>query len=614
MPSRHPSRARPSVRLAPALLALALLAAPIPFRNPADAKQKPLGPGQTGQPFAPIGALSPHGAVASDSEDASRVAAAVLEEGGNAVDAAVAGAFAIGAAAPGASGLGGNTWIVVHTAGGEDVAFVSPVRAPLRVDLSRARAAHQGRHMTGPLSATAPGSVATLAKAHARFGTLPWARLVAPAATLAEGGHVVSVAEHAFLLQYRELLEASPALQPIYLTNDCDEEGLLVPVPVGHRVVFPGLGRTLRRLAEAGPDDFYRGAIAAEMAADLARHSAFLRAEDLARVPATIVEARPLRGGYRDLEVLSLPLPGAGSVVLRLMHVLQAFPPAQLAGEPWARAQVLVEAGRIAFADAQLAGIEEEVPDGPDRSRWLDPSWGARQAGLIRLGRSIPEERLPKGRRGTRFQDRDTTHLSVVDRDGNAVSLTQSLGRTWGSMHVTPGLGFPYNAFLEAFDVDDPNDPTYLRPNAPARVSVAPTIFLRDGRPALVLGAAGSSRIPSAIANVAVGTFDAGLSVAEAVAAPRAAWSEGRTNRGLMLELAAPYGLEDADLLRAAGYPDLEAYATEPGGASLGALNAVGWNARAGAWEAAAEPRRQGFAAVPAKVPARAQEGRRARP
>jgi gamma-glutamyltranspeptidase/glutathione hydrolase len=613
MPSRLAPRARPAVRLLPALLALALLAAPFPFRSPAYAKQKTLEPGKTGEPFAPIGALSPHGAVASDSEAASRVATAVLEAGGNAIDAAVAGALALGSAAPGASGLGGNTWILVHAAGGEDVAFVSPYRAPLRVDVTRAKAARQGQYMTGPLAATVPGSVATLARAHARFGTLPWAELVAPAAALAEEGHVVSVAEHAFLLQYAELVEASPSLRPIYLTDDCDDEGLAVPVPVGHRVVFPGLARTLRRLAEAGPDDFYRGAIAAEIAADFARHSAFLRAEDLARVPATIVEASPLRGRYRDLDVLSLPLPGAGSVVIRLMHILQAFPPGLLAGEPWARAQALCEAGRISFADAHLAGIEEEVPDGPDRSRWLDPSWGDRQAGLIRFGRALPAEVLPKGRRGAAFQDRDTTHLSVVDREGNAVSLTQSLGRTWGSMHVTPGLGFPYNAFMEIFDVEDPHSATYLRPNAPARTAVAPTIFLRDGRAALVLGASGSSRIPSAIANVAIGVFDGGLPVAEAVAAPRAAWSEGRNNRGVMLELASPYALEDADLLRAAGYADLQAYAPEPGAGLLGALNAVGWNAKAGAWEAGADPRRGGFAAVPARPPARAPEGK-ARP
>lgn len=610
MPFRPSTADRRAVRVCPPLLALVLLASPVPLRSLAEAKPRPLGPGQTGTPLAPIGALSPHGAVASDAEAASRVAAEVLEAGGNAIDAAVAGALALGVVAPGASGLGGNTWIVVHTAGGEDVAFLSPLRAPRRVDVSRAMTARSGQHMTGPLAATAPGSVAVLARALARFGTLPWAEVVAPAATLAEAGHRVTATERAYLLQYRDLVEASPSLRPIYLTDACDEEGLAVPVPVGHPVVFPGLGRTLRRLAEAGPDDFYRGSLAAEISEDLARHGAFLRAEDLARVPATVVEASPLRGRYRDLEVLSLPIPGAGSVVIRLMHILQALPSRLLAEEPWARAQALAEAGRIAFADAQQVGIEDEVSEGPDRSRWLDPAWGARQAALIRFGRALPPELLPKGKRGTRFQDRDTTHLSVVDRDGNAVSLTQTLGRTWGSMHVTPGLGFPYNAFLEAFDVEDPNDPTYLRPNAPARTAVAPTIFLRDGRPALVLGAAGSSRVPSAIANVALGVLDGGLGVAEAVAAPRVAWSVGRNNRGVLLELSPPYALADADLLRAAGYEDLEAYAPEPGAGLLGALNAVGWDAKAAAWEAGADPRRGGFAAAPGHASARGSRGK----
>ncbi|MBK9376417.1 MAG: gamma-glutamyltransferase [Holophagales bacterium] len=597
--------ARPFAALLAALVLLgpALAPARLNAASASDAKPKPLGPGQTGAALSPLGGRSPWGAVASDTEASSKVAAAVLEAGGNAIDAAVAGAFAAGAAAPGSSGVGGQAWMIVHTADGEDVAFLSPLRAPPRVNLARARAAKRDQVMTGPLAPTAPGMVATLARAHARFGTRPWVELVTPAVALAEAGYLLAESERLFLLLYRDRIEASPSLRPLYMTGSCDDHALAVPFPVGHRVTFPDLARTLRRLAEAGPDDFYRGAIAAEIAADFSRHSAFLGASDLARIPASIVETVPLRGQYRDLDVLSLPLPGGGGLVLETLHVLQSFPPDVLGAEAWARSQAIVESVRIAFADGRSVRPGEEVGDGPETSPWLRPGRGAELGRLIRLGRALPREVLPAKAATRAFSDRDTTHISVVDRAGNAVSLTLSLGRTWGSTHVTPGLGFPYNAFLEGFDVERPASPSYLAPGAPLTTAVAPTILLRDGRAVLVLGAAGSSKIPSAIANVVVGVVDGRLGVAEAVAAPRAVWSEGRANRGLRLEVAPPLTPEDVDFLQAAGYDDLEAYAPGPETSNFCALNAVAWNAAAAAWEGGADPRRQGAVAVPALEP-----------
>ena len=603
MTFRFASGARPATALLAVLLSLGPVFLIAPGASAATPGKKPLEPGRIGTPLDAVGARSPRGAVASDTAEASRVAAAVLEAGGNAVDAAVAGAFALGASAPGSSGLGGQTWMVVHTAAGEDVAFLSHMRAPRRLNVERARAAKRDAVMTGPLASTAPGSVATLARAHARFGTRPWAELVAPAVAIAEAGTLVTEIERLFLLLYSDRIEASPALRPLYMTEACDAEGGAIPVPVGHRVVFPDLARTLRRLAEAGPDDFYSGRIAAEIVADLGRHDAFLRADDLARVPAGVVETPPLRGRYRDLEVLSLPAPGGGGVVLETLQILQAFPPELLSGAEWERAQLLVEAVRIALADERGVPVEGEVADGPDQSRRLGAALARERAGLIRLGRALEEAHLPQGALPVAFSDRDTTHLAVVDREGNAVSLTQSLGRTWGSTHVTPGLGFPHNAFLEGFSLGEETSPGYLRPNASLRTSVAPTILLRDGKPLLVLGAAGSTRIPSAIANVVVGVVDRRLGVAEAVAAPRVSWSAGRNNRGMRLELAPPGTPEDAAILQFIGYGELETFAPGPETSNFGALNAVGWNASEGAWEAGAEPRRQGAAAAPGTAP-----------
>ena len=602
---------RSSLRARAVVLA-ALLLAPGPAARAATpaVDPAPLGRGETGAPLAPAWARSPYGAAASESEDASRAAASILEAGGNAVDAAVAGALALGAAAPGSSGLGGQTWIVVHTAAGEDLAFLSPLRAPARVNVARAQMARRGDVMTGPLAPTAPGTVATLARAHARLGRLPWAALFAPAIAIAEKGSFVSEADRLFLETYRDRIEASPWLRPLYTTGACDGEGRVGLVPPGSRVVYPGLATTLRRLAAAGPDDFYRGALAAEMAADFARNDGFLRAEDLARVPAAIIETAPLRGRYRDFEVLALPSPGSGSIVLRALHVLDAFPSALLAGEPWVRAQLLLDSVRVALSDALGVGVDEEVSEGPWRSAWLDPAWGRAMASILQPGRAARPADLPRRGRRANLADRDTTHLSVVDAEGNAVALTGSLGRTWGSTWVTPGLGFPYNAFLEGYELEDPASPQYLRAGTRSRAMVAPTILLRGKRAELVVGAAGSVRIPASVVNAVVGFVDRGLGVAEAVAAPRAIWSESSGNRGARLELAAPLRPEDVDLLRAIGYPDLEAYAPEPGIAHFTALNAVGWSPSARAWEAGAEPRRKASAAVPARAPAAPAGGR----
>jgi len=592
-----------AARPAAAFLALALLASAA-HRPASAAGPRPLGAGQSGEPLAPLGAVSPWGAVASDAPEASRAAAGVLAAGGNAVDAAVAGALALGAAAPGSSGLGGQAWILVHTAAGEDVAFLSPLRAPRRVNHARAREARRGELMTGPLAPVAPAAVATLARAHERFGSRPWAELVAPAVAIAEAGYRVNEVESLFLAQYRDRIEASPALAPLYLTGECDAEGFAVPVPVGHRVVYPDLARTLRRLAEAGPLDFYRGGIAAEIAADLERHGGFLRADDLARVPGTVLETSPLRGTYRGLDVLSLPAPGAGSLVIRALHVLQAFPSGLLGEQPWARTQAVVEAVRAAYSDPRGIGPGQEVAEGPDRTPGLDPAWGEERAARIRLGRVSREEPLTARGRAPAFTDRDTTHLSVVDRDGNAVSLTQSLGRTWGSTWVTPGLGFPYNSFLEGFDVENPGSPWFLRPNATTRTAVAPTIFLSEGRPVLVVGAAGSARITTAVVGVAVNALDARLGAAGAVAAPRVSWTAGPEAESVSLEVAPPLVPSDVDLLRAAGWADLEAYPPGPETSRFGGANAVGWDAARETWEAGAEPRREGGAATPERAPA----------
>lgn len=532
-------------------------------------------------------ATGDRGMVVSSSADANRVGLEILAAGGNAVDAAVAVAIALGAVDPGNSGLGGGTTILVRMADGRAVAIDGSAVVPVAVNWPALRRIQDEGRKFGPALAAVPGTLAALDHALRRFGTITLAAAVAPSVALAEAGYRLTPFQRAASAKYLADIRTISPLDRILLTP---AGGLK---PVGALVRWPGLARTLRRLVAGGAADFYRGAIAAEIDADMIRRGGPVRRGDLALY--RVHELAPLRTSYRGREVLSFPLPGAGGAVVAGLNTLACFPPEVLRRDDELRLQIMAEAFRIALADERRTVDRAGLPQRLHDTDYLSLAHAAGRAALIVPGEPVPADAL--GPLEWRPElDSQTVEVSVVDAAGNAVALTQSLGRFYGNKVVAAGLGFPYNTFLGALDAHHPEE---VRQRSPIVVDGAPTIVLADGAPLLVLGAAGSSRIPGAIATVISNVVDRGMTLGDAVAAPRVLWSMGDSTRGLLLEARPPVTVAHALALEEMGYEygrcvtlpvpyqDLSSY---------GAVNAVHRDPSSGRLTGVGDPRRNGDA------------------
>jgi gamma-glutamyltranspeptidase/glutathione hydrolase len=458
----------------------------------------------------------------------------MLEEGGNAVDAAVAAALALGVCEPQASGLGGQTMMLLHHGESRrtfalDGSSRSPIRATLET-IPKKKERYRGYRAT-----TVPSSPAVWAYAAKTYGRLPWKRLMQPAIRLAEQGVRVSALQHwlqARALEQDHWKDGNAAAAFL-------DEGVR-PYAVGSLFRQPVLAETLRRLADQGVEDFYQGDIARRIEADMLNNDGLMRRDDLAQIPWPI-ERRPMSGRYEGLRLLTFPEPGAGRNLLAMLNVIGQFPErrrdpdtprgALLLAEVIRRAQIdrrdrpydpafyqQVEDRRMTSPDyAKLVAREIRKrlePRGSTRKRAAAPrsSPGASSPGAT--DRTVEVVPLPEETRG------DTTHLSVMDADGNVVGLTQSIERVYGAFVVTPDLGFLYNDYMSAFEFEDFSHPYYLRPNAVPWASVAPTILMRGRKPWCVVGSPGSERITTAIMQVLVRMLRH-QSPFEAVAAPR---------------------------------------------------------------------------------------------
>jgi gamma-glutamyltranspeptidase/glutathione hydrolase len=549
---------------------------------------------------------SAYGMVASGIPEASRAGALMLEQGGNAVDAAVAAAFALGVVDPANAGLGGQVYALIHLRDGRDVAVDGSSPLPLRVIAEEIKPLKETGFLYGYKLAATPATPAALAYTLKRYGTMSLAQVLAPAIDLADYGHVLVPTIQILVDTYAARLRENESLAHILLKDG------LEPFPPGHVYCQPVLAETLRRLARYGVDDFYHGRIADEIAADMAANGGWVSKADLARV--RVSERMPVRGRYRGLEVVAFPYPGGGDIVIEALQILDTFPPELLRDDSADHMHLLLEAVRIAFREATSRA---EVPFLD--AAFLDPTRAERRAALIRFDRALREDELPVAH-NQYFNDKDTTHVSVVDRFGNAVALTQSLG--YGSFVATPSLGFQYNSLLETCefcDRESQNFPVALRI---LRSTMTPAILLCHGAPFLVLGGPGSSRIPATMIAVITNVVDRGMSLDEAVSAPRvlASRPNPRSNpRGcyappwdpmweqkVYLEIAGKITMEHADALRARGFTEQYLLTFPPPRPvdlrAFGGVNVVMVDPATGLLVGVGDPRRHGGVAAP-RVP-----------
>ncbi|HET8644577.1 MAG TPA: gamma-glutamyltransferase [Vicinamibacteria bacterium] len=488
-------------------LALALLAG---LAAPAQARMQP--------------ARARQGMVVSQNAVASEVGAAVLRDGGNAIDAAVATAFALAVTHPTAGNIGGGGFIVYRPASGEPVAYDFRETAPAaaRPDMFLVNGRYDAdRHHDSHVAVGVPGSVAGLHLAWTAHGRLPWKRLVEPAVRLARDGFTVTEGLSRSLQgvldeMKRRGLEASLA--------QFTRSG--VPYEAGDLLRQPDLARTLERIAEGGPAGFYGGETADLLVREMQRGGGLITHRDLAAYTA---RRRPvLRGQYRGYEVLTVPPPSSGGVaLLQMLNVLEGYDLGARGFGSAAAVHVIAEAMRRAFADrARHLGDPDFNPALPV-SRLLSRAYAEE------LRRTIREDRASVSS-PARFEwpaeSAQTTHISVMDEARNAVSFTTTLEDEYGSKIVVPGAGFLLNNEMGDFNAgpgltDDTGligtEPNLAAPGKRMLSSMTPTILARDGRPFLVVGSPGGRTIINTVLQVILNVVDFGMNVQDAVDAPR---------------------------------------------------------------------------------------------
>ena len=443
-------------------------------------------------------AVSRDGMVATAHYSATAAGVEVLEAGGNAFDAAVAAAFALGVCEPAASGLGGQTMMLVHDAAARRTfALDGASRAPNRATVD-AFAEPLGERRRGYRATTVPSTPAVLDYVRDTYGTLPLSDVLQPALRLADRGYEVSPLQHDLARREAPFLRAGTAA-PLFLRDGKR------PYRAGDVFRQPALGATLRRLAEHGVADFYQGRIAAAIEADMVRHDGFLRRDDLAQIPLPI-ERPPLTGRLFGRPVFTMPPPAAGRALIEMMNIHQHLPEARRGIDTRDGAVLLAETIRRALLDDADRPYDRNFYSQVAEKRMLQDDYAGELADAI----------------GKRHPGRgETTHLSVMDRAGNVVALTQSIEKVYGACAATAELGFLYNNFMSAFEHKDMSHPYYLRPNAVPRSNVAPSIVFRGRRPWLAIGSPGSERIAPSILQVLIRLLHEGAAPLDAVKAPR---------------------------------------------------------------------------------------------
>jgi gamma-glutamyltranspeptidase/glutathione hydrolase len=525
-----------------ALLACVLAAcgAPLHTRSPEDAKsttsavaaaapRAPAKPARTlpASSGAEGVAVGIHGAVASAEQNASRAGLEVLRSGGSAVDAAIAVAFALAVTQPEAGNLGGGGFMLVRMASGESVAIdyreVAP-RASSRTMYLDASGKLSKDSVNGARAAGVPGTVAGLALAHQRFGKKPWAELIAPAIALARNGHVVD-APHAKMIEKGVKNMRAAGLEGsahYYLAPDG------APLAEGALWKQPELANTLEQIAQHGPRAFYEGAWADSFVAAMQRLGGVWTSADLAAYKPAVRE--PLRFTYLGREILSMPPPSAGGIVLR--QILFASELLHMRDYPWRSVQALhlfAEAARRAYADRSTWIADPDFVQVPVQQLMAAAYLQPRMQG-IDLAHATASSAIQPGDPLSVHESLETTHFSVIDDAGNAVSNTYTLNNSFGALVVVPGTGILLNDEMDDFACD-PGKPNFyglvqgtrneIAPGKRMLSSMTPTIVLENGELRAVLGSPGGPTITTNVAQLVRALIDYGQPLDVAVRAPR---------------------------------------------------------------------------------------------
>ena len=470
---------------------------------------------------APVAAE--HGMVASAQHLATSVGVAVLRQGGNAVDAAVAVGYALAVVYPAAGNLGGGGFMTVSMADGRTTFIDFREKAPLAATADMYQDANgnviPGLSSTGYLAVAVPGTVAGLELARNKYGSMQRTALIAPALKLAREGFALLQGDVELLETKTEQFKKDAPTAAIFLNHG-------VPYQAGQKLVQRDLARTLAAISARGADGFYKGAVGRAIVASSQSGHGILTQADLDQYAPR--EMAPIECNYRGMQIISAPPPSSGGVVLcEMLNILEGYPLKDWGFRSARAIHVQIEAMRRAYIDRNHFLGDPAFVNNPV-AHLLDRHYAAALRNGISLTEAGVSAALQAGVAGK--EGSNTTHYSVVDKDGNAVSVTYTLNNWFGAQVTAAGTGVLLNDEMDDFTAKAgvanmyglvQGDANGIAPGKRPLSSMTPTIVKRDGKLLMVLGTPGGSRIPTTVLHTLINVIDYGMDIQEAVDTPR---------------------------------------------------------------------------------------------
>lgn len=515
----------------------------------------------------PKDASSTQGVVVSAHPLATAAGVQMLEKGGNAIDAAVAVGFALAVVEPTMSGLGGRLQAIVRMKDGTINGYDATTQAPLNYDPASAPKASSGYPTIG-----VPGVVKGLTTLLSEHGTLPLKTIMEPAIRYAEEGYEVLPGEAARRGMALKSFKNYEGTSMYFMHGDSTHHA-------GEVFIQSDLAHTLKLIADQGPDVFYKGEIAHKIVADMKANGGFVDSISLASYQ--VEPSRIVKGDYRGYALNGLWMPSYGAITIEMLQIMENFPLNDVSEAEWGR--VVYEANALAYDDRRAQDTLENAARLTDKGYAKELAEGIQEHELPRAAwLNEPRATIPEAWLAA---EGHTTHLSVADKDGNVIALTQSLGPNMGSKVATPGLGFLYAATMGGYLGD-------FHAGQRASSHISPFIVTKDDQPFLVLGAAGGGMIVTAIVQTISRFIDRGLSLEEAIAAGRVHASDS-----MLVEThpGSTWTIDDINQFKVWGLPVKEVDRQ----GSFGRVHAIYYNAATKIWEGAADPDWEGTAGIP---------------
>lgn len=522
--------------------------------------------------------------VSSGKYEASKIGRTIIENGGNAVDAAVAVAFTLGLVEPNATGLGGGGFMTMRSAETGEIKFINfreCAPAAATPDMWQVDAEGKvigGQNMSGGKAVGVPGTVAGMLYALENYGTMSRDDIVAPIIELAEKGFTVTPTFSGDMNNTYDKLMLYSESGKIFLK---DVEGMLLPYDVGDTFVNKDYAKTLRLIAKDGADVFYKGEIAEAMVKAVQKYGGLLTMEDLANYQVEVME--PVHGTYRGYDIYSSPSPSSGgTIVLEILNILENFDVPSMEHDSAEKQHLMASAFAMAYADRGEYMGDTKYVDVPVNGL-INKDYAAKLAAKIdtetAMTNVMPDDPWM-------FEHEDTTHFSVADKDGNIVSVTFTVNGYFGSAVAADGYGFILNNEMGDFNVGA-GHPNSIAGSKTPLSSMSPTIIMKDGKPFAAIGSPGGVTIIAAVAQICSNLIDQGMTMQEAVDAPRI-----KGYRDCTLDYEGRFSDETIAGMEAKGWT---MNASDEFNRSFGSVNAVRY-AEDGTLDGAGDPRRDGKA------------------